>query len=605
MKMRFGFLTILLWFSTFDQVNSQTPTKLDIEDERYDVFGHTVVNTDKELTIPIVSILDTESGPSTISLLIDENIHKNYYSSYYIERSDDGVNFLRLNKEPYFFVGPDTEDINNQDPNAEENLEIASYRSAVYVDSVADYNTYFYRVIGVSSLGQMSSPSIAVPAKAKKAKMDFICRIDSISYDEEEDNVIVQFPNLSTDIRDNLLGFQVFRSVFHDGPFDLLNDELISSDGQSFTDIDPLLSGYYVLIAWDKEGYEYRTYSKLMQLPDEVPPPVPVIEDAIYVQDEKVKISWDQVFAQDLNGYYIYFANGRNGTYNPINSSPHANTEILHDFEVGMEIDSIYFKVAAVDKRGNISDSSEPFGIRRPGKYGAASPVIHSINPYTKGSSGMVLAFSFSPDSDVKYHKLQRRTASNATWTDIKRIYNHEQEEYKQGPEQETFIDSTYLHNEELEYRLMVVDLDNLISSSEIITAFPFNNQPQGFINQLQIELDSSPGSLPALPQFQSDAGLSLPLGTNNSLSLSWIYNLTPKLESFVVYRGITGGHLIEYRTIPLSDIDKEPISGDNFKFYFKDGSLPSNKRYIYKVMAQHFDGSTSHMSNAVSVKID
>src|SRR5688572_30019945 len=75
---------------------------LDINDPRYNVFGQTLVSTDSTLSLPPVSIYSTERGDKTIALLIDENIHKNYYSSYYIERSTDGVNFTQLNQEPYF-----------------------------------------------------------------------------------------------------------------------------------------------------------------------------------------------------------------------------------------------------------------------------------------------------------------------------------------------------------------------------------------------------------------------------------------------------------------------------------------------------------------------
>jgi hypothetical protein len=39
--------------------------------------------------------------------------------------------------------------------------------------------------------------------------------------------------------------------------------------------------------------------------------------------------------------------------------------------------------------------------------------------------------------------------------------------------------------------------------------------------------------------------------------------------------------------------------------FIYEDVSLIGNKRYTYKVMALHFDGTTSHISNAVSAKFD
>jgi len=602
----FKLLTLVLLMFISIVAKSQN-TGFDINDDRYNIFGQTLVKTHEELSLPPVGILTTERGDKTISLLINENIHKNFYSSYYIERSTDGVNFTTLNDEPYFFVGPDKDDISNLDPNSAENLEIADIRSAVYIDSVADYNIYYYRIIGVNNLGQMSEPSSIVSEKALKPKLDITFYLDTILYDPSSDDATIFFPEYHDSIKSSLIGYQLYKSVFHDGPFDPLNDEIIPTTTPSFTDIDPLLSGYYIAVSWDEEGHEYRTYSYLLQLPDDTAPPVPVMTEARYIENEKVRISWDEVFASDLKGYYIYFANGENGEYNPVNSSPHEDTVLVHDFNVGMEIDSIYFKVAAIDNRGNISNTSASLGIRRPGKYGASNPIIHSITPYTAGDKGMVLAFSFSPDNDIKYHKLERRSASNATWMEVLRIFSHEQSEYIEGPDQMTYIDSTYIRNESMEYRLLVTDQDDMVTGSEVVEAFPINSLPDGYINQFQLEQNSNSTPLPPLPPFQSAIANQLPASSqvNHSITLSWVYDNNPRLQGFTIYRGITGGHMIEYRNIPKKDLEQEAIGGEKYRFYFKDSSLIGNKRYIYKVIAQHYDGSTSHMSNAISVKID
>ncbi|MEM9546234.1 MAG: hypothetical protein AAGA77_09675 [Bacteroidota bacterium] len=595
-------LCFLLVLFSFSSVTAQ----FDPDDERYNVFGQTVVKTDSTLSIPPVEILSTESGNGTINILINENIHKNFYSSYYIERSTDGVNFTQLNTEPFFFVGPNEDDINKLDPNAEDNLRMAEIRSAVYTDSVADQSIYYYRVIGTNNLGQMSEPSFVVEAKALAPKLNFTMHLDTLVYDANSDDVTIFFPTYPDSIKSNLIGYQMYRSVFHDGPFDPLNTEIVPMTAASYTDIDPMPTGYYVAITWDTEGNEYRTYSYLIQLPDESAPPVPVMVKAEYIEDEKVKITWDEVYAKDLKGYYVYFANGENGEYNPINTSPHKGTEMEHEFKVGMEIDSIFFKVTAIDNRGNSSPSSAPMGIRRPGKFGATNPVIHSITPYT-GGKGVVIAYSFSPDKDVKFHKLERRSASNATWMEVARLDPDSQLSFTAAPndpDQHLFIDSTYIRNEGLEYRLMVTDLDDMVTGSEVVEAFPINSMADGYINDFKLEKKSVPAPLPPLSPFQTQTGNQLPTQMNHTVRLSWIYDDSPRLDGFTIYRGVTGGQLIEYRTVPKDDLEIESASGGKFKFYFSDSSLIGNKRYLYKVMARHLDGTTSHMSNAISVKV-
>jgi hypothetical protein len=106
-----------------------------------------------------------------------------------------------------------------------------------------------------------------------------------------------------------------------------------------------------------------------------------------------------------------------------------------------------------------------------------------------------------------------------------------------------------------LEYRLLVVDEDDFVSGSELVDVFPLNNQADGYINQLQLKKNIVNASYPPLPQFQSPFATTLPVQTIKSITLSWIYDMTPRLEGFVIYRGVTGGHLIEYRTIPQDDI--------------------------------------------------
>lgn len=578
---------------------------LDINDPRYNVFGQTLVSTDSILTTPPVSILATERGDRTINLLIDENIHKNFYSGYYILRSTDGINFSPLNEVPYYFVEADADDITDRDPNAQKNSEIAKSRSAVYRDSVQDNSTfYYYRVVGTNNLGQTSEPSPIVKTKGRSPKMDFTFLIDTLTYNSSSDDVVIHVPEYHDSIKSNLIGYQFYKSLYHNGPFNPINGDLLPTSIKSYTDIDPFSTGYYVLVSWDKEGHEYKTYPSLMQLPDSIPPPVPKLLNATYTELEKVRIVWDDVFAEDLNGYYLYFANGKNGEYNPVNSEPIKDTTLIHDFQVGMEIDSIFFKVSSIDSRGNISNSSDPLGIKRPGKYGASSPILHSITPNAE-KKGLKLSFTFSPDDDIKYHKLERRSASDATWSELIRILPKEQEIYPQGPDKDSYIDSTYIRSEELEYRLMVIDQEDLVTSSEVITAFPMNNQSDGYINQLKVRLSSTPVSLPPLSQFQSPVMGQLPTETKNSIVLSWVYDLTPRLEGFILYRGLTGGHLIEYRTVPKKDLIIQSVEGGKKRFVFTDASLVGKKRYTYKVMAQHYDGSTSHMSNAVSLKIN
>lgn len=598
----FSILFIFIMSKTIAQQDT-----FNVNNPRYNRFGQTVVSTDSSLILPPVSIFATERGDDmTINLLIEENINKKYYSAYFIERSTDGINFIRLNQEPYFFVGPDSEDTKDQDLGAQQNPEIADLRSAVYTDSVPTYDTYYYyRIIGTTNLGQLSEPSPVVKEKAKRPRIDFTFFLDTIVYDPVTDDVTIFFPDYADSIKNRLIGYMLYKSVFHDGPFAPVNNQLIPTASDSYIDIDPFLSGYYIAVSWDNEGYEYRTYSYLHQLPDSIPPPVPAIKQAKYIENERVRIDWDDVYAEDLKGYYLFFANGKNGEYNPVNSTAIKDTTLTKYFETGMEIDSIFFKVASIDSRGNISNSSIPYGIKRPGKFAAAKPMNHSVRPYTDGDRGVVVAFSFSPDKDIKYHKLERRTASNAKWMEILRVYPHEEQNYLQGPDQESYIDSTYIRNESLEYRLLVVDEDDFVSGSELVDVFPLNNQADGYINQLQLKKNIVNASYPPLPQFQSSIAATLPHQTIKSITLSWVYDLNPRLEGFVIYRGVTGGHLIEYRTIPKDDMMKEPAEGNKYRFIFEDVSLIGNKRYTYKVMALHLDGTTSHMSNAVSAKFD
>src|SRR5690606_4836265 len=112
------------------------------------------------------------------------------YTAYYIERSQNNLDFERLNKHP--FVHGASADIPDQ-------------KYFIYTDEVENYTHYYYRIIGINPFGELSIPSDAVPPQGRDRTPPVVKTPGSLRRNDSVDNEILWDHDPINEIRQVIL----------------------------------------------------------------------------------------------------------------------------------------------------------------------------------------------------------------------------------------------------------------------------------------------------------------------------------------------------------------------------------------------------------------
>lgn len=188
--------------------------------------GFTSVQTDSLFVLPAPSELRGTAGDH--SAVLNWRRNDQYFTSYILERSDDGINFLPRNERPLISAAaPDTDD-----------------GAIAFVDSLyANGVTFIYRVRGRSPFGLLSNPSDTVQVSGKPGPVFALLSIEDIG-EIQEGELQVRW-NFPQDMESKFLGFDIYRGASPEGPFVKLNQTTLTVSERSFIDTDPQAVNYY------------------------------------------------------------------------------------------------------------------------------------------------------------------------------------------------------------------------------------------------------------------------------------------------------------------------------------------------------------------------
>ena len=590
------------------------------------------IAADNNLALPPIDSITAEGMDRAIALEWNTVNTEEYYSSYSVERSTDGVNFSSLSKLPFIFAS-DSE---------------ADPTTAVFRDSIPSNNTsYYYRVCGRTPFGTKGPPSPVVEAQGIPPRITpFFISIDSQQIGQNE--VILHWETFDDALEPQMQGFNLYRSENTTSAFEPVNDNIIAASNRSFTDSDPLPVGYYILEAVDENNYGYESSAVLVQLPDSIPPAIPTGLTGQFVSSDRVQLTWQANTEADFKGYRLFVANAKASNYIQITPQPVATEQFVYEIEPNFIVDSIYFKILSTDQRDNYSEKSACFALRRPDIVPPSTPVLQKVNPTP---AGIELGWKFSSSTDVAYHILERKPINAPGWATVLKIAKTEETQYQENLAPESiaatcFIDTTNLARRGYEYRFKAYDQDNNRSSSEVIAVRPFDNGQRGIIENFAAKAECLPvGTIDKqegydvlariLDEYQyggiinQDSLLKLTMWQIISneeyellkeqdpyeakvfldkrkleiwegsivaqVNLAWGYAEQEQLKDFQIYRSAEGSPIMLYKTLPL-----EIMTG----YGFLDEDVQPNRRYYYQIIARHADGGFSEKSRTLMVKV-
>jgi hypothetical protein len=558
---------------------------------------------------------------------------EDFYGAYDIERSADGGPFQQVNEHPFFFAAEEGAD-----------TDFIAFRDSL------DNNTtvYQYRIKGRTPFGTNGpvSPSVEVKGKIPPLPLTFSINETEILAPTE---VRLKWQDLDGATTADLEGFWVYSATDPLGDYEQVNNNMLAPNRRGYKVRNALPTAYYRVEAIDLNGNRYITASKLVQMPDETPPAVPVGLTGRFITADRVEMSWDLGMDEDLNGYRLFASNRRGLGYTQITTDIIVDNRFVYQIDPQFIVDSIYFKVLSTDHRENNSAKSVPLALARPDIIPPASPILYKVSPAPAGTE---IGFRFSSSPDVDRHVLERKIKNAPGWVAVLTVQPEEEDDYGENltPEEATttnFIDDATLERRPYEYRFLAYDESGNVSSSEPMELTPYDSGLRGTIEAFTVVVECTPA--PNLPfqdaynllewiredievtgavdldslyrltfyqvilvkeysklkeagsaevyEFLNDRKLQY-WGDNllAKIELNWQYVDVAQLQDFQIFRSAEGSALQLYQTLTPDQLANGNI--------FIDEDVKSKRRYLYQMIARHLDGGFSERSGVVMVKV-
>lgn len=503
--------------------------------------GSVLIDTKEDYDAPKINLLG-KSEEHSVNLMWNREKYEAHYTAFNIERSPDGKNYEKLNKELYL-QGYDIEKI--------------FYNSYfTYVDSLhINEQLYHYRVAGVDIFGKQGPWSDPIKLMGID-KTPPLPPVRARAQHQEEDNSILlswQYDDNETDV----YGFNVLYKKGDSKSFRKLNKELLSRDKRRHVhnEVDINTRHYYVIQAVDKRGNKAISAECKGVIIDKTPPKTPTGLSATIDSIGVVSLSWDWGQESDIYGYKVFFANQADHEFSvvtgyAVEDSIYTDTITLNTFTR-----DAFYKIMAVDQSYNYSGLSEEVRVIRPDITRPSPPIF---DDYEVRDSSVYLHWARSSSDDVRHLTLIKKTM-NTDWKTITEL----------SPSTNNYIDSNIEHSGIYDYAIYAVDSVGLVSDTIRPIRIKTSASKIPPVNNVQIVIDSK----------------------TKIANLSWSHPMLGDIK-YVIYKEIAGeGYIL----LKVNSADKKAIF---------DRNIEKGKQYNYAIKVMHNDGRKSVFSDVVSINI-
>lgn len=523
--------------------------------------AYVLIGTDQTYALPKVVEVEAEFGNRSATISWNQAIFRQYYTSYQLERSLDGVNFTPANDLP--FVQP------SDNPRGRDYM--------MMVDTFPENDMLiFYRVRGKTPFEEFSPPSDMVQGMGIAPQPVRFPNIDGILPDPEG-GFRIGWEFEAAD-EGKITGFELRRSRDFDDHFVAISG-LLPPDRRTFVDPDPLPTNYYQIVALDAYGREMPSFEVLAQLDDETPPAVPVKVRGTIMEDGKMVLSWQANQEADLLGYRVFMANNPDAEFTQITRKVINKNFFIDSTTLNTLNPHVFIRVKAYDYRHNASDFSETAVINRPDTIAPSAPIFRTVEAFP---DRILLEWENSSSPDLDEQLLQRRTKGDSSWIDLTRLSFPESQEIR------TYDDSTGTRGTAYEYQLVAIDYNGLRTASEFVEATVIDNGIRESLKDVTALVDRRA----------------------KTVQLQWKYPADLQPDHFIIYRGKGEQSPLTYEifrpaTEPAEKAGrnrKKVRSRDQRTYSFTDKSLQMNTQYTYRIKAVFADGGQSPQSDVVPV---
>jgi len=349
-----------------------------------------LANTLDQFPIPKPSSIQAESSSSSIQLRWDSERTKNFYSNFFVQRSNDsGKTFIPIHYKPIGSFNQNSEPI---------------FQGMTFFEDTAVKvgQTYQYRLVAKTPFGTLSPWSDTVSV-ALKPFLEGVPGISGIIFGPKKE-WILSF-EFEDSIRSKLKDFDLLFSKVSTGPYDTLikNIDRLSK----FVVLpDSLPTSYLVMKANSLENVSRTSFPFLIQKDDSIPPLKPVGLQGMIDSSGIVKFFWNPNSESDLRGYKVYRTFVKGQEFVDISNLVIANSKWTDTVDMSSLNGYVYYSVAAVDFRYNESPMSDVLILKKPDLIPPSPPVFSNYEFKEDALHVSVIAPS---EADVKKITLQRK----------------------------------------------------------------------------------------------------------------------------------------------------------------------------------------------------
>lgn len=448
------------------------------------------------------------------------------YTSFVVERSESGNDFVRRNSSPY--INPSSGD------EAEMFFQV--------LDSLPKNGVeYQYRIRGITPFGEIGPEServsgkgfqtldakaVILEAKEENGKVYLLWRLQG------NQNIITgQFVERANDVE------RIFQRV-HANP--------LNGETTGYVDHSPQSTNYYRINLLGENGQSSISFPVLIQLVDSIPPAQPQGLKVKIDTSGVAKLSWSPNHETDLLGYKLYRSNFASAEFSEINHSVLTATAYTDSVNVKTLSTNIFYKLAAFDKRMNRSLFSTVVEVELPDVIPPQPPTIKDVQPQP---NAIFLAWVPSASSDVASYELQRRPADSSQWRPIRSFATNDSSFYH---------DKSVTNTSSYQYQIVAVDKSKLKSlPSNTVWGKALSNHSRPVIKNFSAQVDRE----------------------KKSITLQWRYD-ERDVAKYLIYRAAGDEPMTLYKSVSgksESFVDVGLKMNTDYQFrikcVFKDGS--------------------------------
>ena len=325
------------------------------------------------------------------------------YTSFNIERRDNGGQWHQLNRKPY--IAMETEQVGE------------GVQGNRYVDDMLLPGTYDYRISAYDAFGQLTAPCSPYTVTLDDNIPPSAPQLLRIDIERTDSTVMAVLHWQKESVEPDLRGFL---PLYYNDKMMLtdwlpLSPQLLKPTTTSCrVNVTGLMSGTVCIAAYDESGNVAASLPMPISIADLTPPQPPTNLRATVAPTGQVYLRWTPSVDRDVMEYQVYYANDLSHTFGRVSNVGLRDTTFTDTISTEANQRFVYYRLQATDWSGNESLPTEPIAVPIPDftpppacRIDSMATTDHSIRTWWIASSA----------ARAYRHRIYRKLEGDEHWT--------------------------------------------------------------------------------------------------------------------------------------------------------------------------------------------